>query len=677
MTDRSITRLLRGVVAVGSMAALAGWAALAFTDRPSVDLAALTLAVSTMAVGFSIVVWIAAGSQPRNRVLWVLAGYVAGIGVVAAGTLVIAVSAPEVALPMDVETQVPADLPSTVAWIHGWTTAVGTLGFYGMLTFGLLLFPDGTLPSPRWRPIAAILGVGLVALSIGQILMWHPDNTVAPFDTGGIGHQWAPMNLFVILGPIVALVGMVVRFFRSDPEGRSQLKWIMWGAAVLVPASLIGIVIANPLFTLVGAAVFVTAYGIAVTKYRLFDVDLVISRTFVYGSLAVFIAVLYVAVVVGIGALLGSADEVNTGLAIAATAVVAVAFQPMRRWLERIANRLVYGRKATPYEVLSDFSQRVAATSDTRFDDAARSLAEGTRATRVVISLSVDGEAVEAASWPEQSGDGQNEIVRFRIEDDEKELGSLDLYLPPGQELKVDDRRLAEELASGMGLALRNQLLTERLAARVDDLRESRRRLVALQDETRRRLERDLHDGAQQQLVALKVKLRLGRGIAEKEGARQTAALLEQSSATADVVVDTIRDFARGVYPPLLEAEGLGAAITAQARRAPIPIDVESDGIGRYERGVEAAIYFCVLEALRYGVRHAGASRASVKLSQNNGSVSFEVLDDGGERDISAGDIAIMTDRVDAIAGSLHVTSTPGEGTTIAGTIPTTVEVSS
>lgn len=670
MTDQGITRLLRGIVAVSVLAALAGWTTLLLTDQPNRNLAVLLLAVSTMAIGFGVVAWIAAGGEPRNRVIWVLAGFVASIGVYSAGLVVIAAIAPELSLPLDIETQVPADLPAEVAWITGWTTAVASFGFVGLLTFGLLLFPDGTLPSRRWRPVAVVLAVGLLGGSLANVLQWHPASTVAPFAPEGPGHTWEVLNLFILLGPLVALISLVVRFLRLDPAGRSQLKWVMWGAAVFVPASLVGILTNIPFFNLVGGVVFVSAYGIAITKYRLFDVDVVISRTFVYGSLALFIAGLYIAVVVGVGALLGSTDEVNTGLAITATAVVAVAFQPMRRWLDRVANRLVYGRKATPYEVLSDFSQRVAATSDARFFDAARSLAEGTRAGRVVISLSVDGQVVETASWPVNANDGPSEIARFPIEDEGMTLGSLDLYLPAGQELKADDRRLAEELASGMGLALRNQLLTESLAARVDDLRQSRRRLVALQDETRRRLERDLHDGAQQQLVALKVKLGLGRALAEKAGAQETAALLERSTATADEVVETIREFARGVYPPLLEAEGLGVAITAQVGRAPIPINVESNGIGRYDRAVEATVYFCVQEALRYGIRHAGASRASVRLSQANGSVTFEVHDDGSGHDLSAGEITTMTDRIDAIAGSLQVTSTPSEGTIVAGTIP-------
>jgi signal transduction histidine kinase len=291
----------------------------------------------------------------------------------------------------------------------------------------------------------------------------------------------------------------------------------------------------------------------------------------------------------------------------------------------------------------------------------------------VAVSVRAGGETVEAAAWPVEVADGLGEPVSFPIEDGDLTLGSLDVYVAAGQVLQADDRRLVEQLASGMGLALRNQLLTERLEARVEELRESRRRLVAVQDETRRRLERDLHDGAQQQLVALKVKLGLGRAIAEKDGATRTAELLSRLSSEADEAVDAMREFARGVYPPLLEAEGLASAIAAQARRAPIAVTVDADGIGRYPRDVEATVYFCVTEALRNTVRHAGASTVTVNLSQANGSLEFQVADDGvGFDPDGAGGLGLvtMTDRIDAISGEFSIHTEPGNGTTLTGTIP-------
>ena len=181
--------------------------------------------------------------------------------------------------------------------------------------------------------------------------------------------------------------------------------------------------------------------------------------------------------------------------------------------------------------------------------------------------------------------------------------------------------------------------------------------------------------------MALKVKLGLGRAIAEKDGATQTAQLLERLSGEADQAVDAMREFARGVYPPLLEAEGLASAISAQARRAPIPVTVDTDGIGRYPREVEATTYFCVLEALRNIVQHADASQAVVTLTQSNGSLEFRISDDGvgfpTQPDMPDRGVGLtaMADRLDALAGHLSIHTEPDNGTTLTGTIPVPVEV--
>ncbi len=673
MSDRAMSHTLRGMAVLGVVIALAGFVAVLLVEGSAGLLRGGAPIGFAMVLVFFMVVWIAAPNQPRNALLWVLAVFVVAIATVPGAEAIVAANAPDLERPLDISL-VPAALPPVVALTTGWSYTVQTLGFYGLLTFGLLLFPDGRLPSPRWRPFAFVLAMGVAFLSLSQLLSWLPHQTVAPNDNP-LFSMTAPV---VLLGPPTSLVGLVMRYRRSESDARARIKWIMWGATLMVPATLIGIVEGAELLTLGGLLALAAGYGIAIVRHRLLDVDLIISKTLVYGSLAVFIGVVYVGVVVGIGSLVGSGDEPSAVLSVGATALVAVGFQPVRRRLERVANRVVFGRKATPYEVLSEFSRRVAATSDDLLDDAARSLAEGTRAERVVVSVMVDDDPVEAAAWPREQPVVAANPVSFPITDGDATLGSLDVFLPAGQQLQDDDRRLAEQLASGMGLALRNQLLTERLEARVGELRESRRRLVAVQDETRRRLERDLHDGAQQQLVALKVKLGLGRAIAEKDGASRTAELLDRLSGQADQAVDAMREFARGVYPPLLEAEGLASAITAQGRRTSIPVTVTSTGIGRYPREIESTVYFCVLEALRNTVQHSGASQATVTLNHSNGSLQFQVTDNGTGFDPDGAHgvgLTAMADRLDALTGDLTIHTQPGNGTTLTGTIPVPAEV--
>ncbi len=253
-------------------------------------------------------------------------------------------------------------------------------------------------------------------------------------------------------------------------------------------------------------------------------------------------------------------------------------------------------------------------------------------------------------------------------------LGAISLVTAPGQELSEQDRELTEELTSGVGLALRNSALTASLQRSVAELRESRRRVVALQDETRRALERDLHDGAQQRLVALKVKLGLAGQVASRDGAEKTREFLQSLSDQADEAIAELRSFARGIYPPLLEAEGLVAALKSEASRASIAVDIDAHDVGRYPKALESTVYFCVLEALQNVAHHSGAAAAQVTVTERDDSLVFEVRDAGSGYDSLSTEpgrgITNMVDRLDAAEGTLTVETRPEEGTTVRGSIP-------
>jgi signal transduction histidine kinase len=201
--------------------------------------------------------------------------------------------------------------------------------------------------------------------------------------------------------------------------------------------------------------------------------------------------------------------------------------------------------------------------------------------------------------------------------------------------------------------------------------------MLAAQDGARRALERDLHDGAQQELVALKVKLGLARTIATREGATELAAQLAETATIADQAVDTLRDVARGIYPPLLESEGLPAALSAQARRADLSVTVLDRVSRRYPREVEATAYFCAVEALNNAVRHARAGHAHIELDDTAGSLVVTVTDDGDGFDPECthrgAGLEHMTDRSDAAGGTLTVASRPGHGTTITIALPVAI----
>jgi signal transduction histidine kinase len=252
-------------------------------------------------------------------------------------------------------------------------------------------------------------------------------------------------------------------------------------------------------------------------------------------------------------------------------------------------------------------------------------------------------------------------------------LGALSLTKAPGERLTPTEEKLAADLAAGAGLVLRNVRLTEELLGRLEEFRASRQRLVAAEDAERRRLERNIHDGAQQQLVALAVKVNLADRIIETDHAKGHEMLADIKAELGEALED-LRDLARGIYPPLLADKGLAVALEAQARKSPLPVSVEADRIGRWPQEIEAAVYFCCLEALQNIAKYAGASAAAVRLANGAGTLSFEVTDDGrGFDPASTGygtGLQGMADRLDALGGSLDVRSAPDAGTTVVGRIP-------
>jgi signal transduction histidine kinase len=504
----------------------------------------------------------------------------------------------------------------------------------------------------------------------------------------------------------MAVAALVVKFRRADREGRQQIKVVALAGAVIV-AAVVAVPVAtsaflpqsnqgepSPLYfaaSISTIALLPIAIAVAILRYGLYDIDLVLNRTLTYGALAVGITVIYVGVVVGVGSLIGRAGQANLVLSLAATALVAVAFQPLRNRAQRLANRLVYGDRATPYEVLSRFSERIAETvaSDETLEEMARVLAQGTGATRAEVWLRAASSMQCAAKYPDtgeppepiawnggaavQIG-GADAVVP--VSHKGEMLGALAVRKRKGETLTPIEQKLMADLAHQAGLALKNVGLAAALRQRLEELRASRERLVTAQDVERRRLERNIHDGAQQNLVALKIKLTLARQISQKHP-EKIGALLEELSAEADETLNTLRELARGIYPPLLAEKGLPTALEAQGRRSPIPVELSTEGAGRYRADLEAAIYFCCLEALQNAAKYSAASRVQIQLSQQNGSLVFAVKDDGRGYDAAqvkrGAGLQNMVDRIEALGGTLEINSALGAGTVVTGRVPALV----
>jgi signal transduction histidine kinase len=567
------------------------------------------------------------------------------------------------------------------AWLQNWLWVPLVMC---IAVFVVGLFPDGRLPSRRWR---WLIPGGLLAIamgSAGQALKPGPLENFSlidnPYPLGGLSAD-AAESLFspMLLVILAAAASLVVRFRRSHGHERQQIKvvafaGVLTGLAMVANGVVEGVVGAGEttgalnktaqIFTIVGLTSVPVAAGIAVLRYGLFEIDVVINKTLVYAALAAFITVVYAGLVAGVGALIG--DRSNLAMSMAAAAVVAVGFQPARTRAQRFANRLVYGERASPYEVLSSFSARLGETlaGEELLQRMARLLGEGTGAAHAEVRVLVGGKLQPAATWGDPVA--TDDLV-VPVSHHDEELGALAVTKQRGEPLTAGDEKLVRDLASQAGLVLRNVAL-------IADLRASRQRLVAAQDEERRRLERNLHDGAQQQLVALKVQLGVARLLAEREGATNAAGVLEQLATEADEALNTLRDLARGIYPPLLAAEGLAAALGSQAQKAPIDTTVDAEGVGRYPPDVEATVYFCCLEALQNIGKYASASQATIRLQDAGDGLVFTVSDDGRGFDVAStakgAGLQNMADRLDAVGGGLRIESQPGGGTAVTGSIP-------
>jgi signal transduction histidine kinase len=576
-----------------------------------------------------------------------------------------------------------------------WLVVVVQLGWVPLFTFLPLLFPDGRLPSRRWRPLAWATGLVMAGLAVVLAAGKGRPGEAVP------GQSTPPDRLLAValavlsaalLGLILACaVALLLRLRRARGDERRQLRWFVTAAALLAVAATInaaGILLygeAQPwgqaAVAMGGAAVPVAA-GVAIFKYRLYDIDLIINRAVVLLALASFITGGYVLVVAGVGQVLGGRWASSGWLALAATAAVALAFQPARRRLQRLADRLVYGPRAAPYEVLAGFTDRVAGAL--RVDEVlprmAEAAAQGVGAARARVTLLLT-EGRRVVSWPpEAPPDGPVDRVVAVLHRGQP-VGELAVAMPPGRALTRAEDRLLSDLAGQGGLALRNARLAidledraAQLAAQAGELAASRQRLVQAQDQERRRLAAALRRGPDRQLAAIAGQLRLAEEALGRDPAAATA-LLDALDGEAERAVDALRDLARGLFPSLLADQGLLAAVAALARRmAPAAVVEAGPGAaGRLPAQVETAAYFCCREALDNATRHAAGAPVAVCLEVEAGWLEFSVTDAGPGFDptaVGGTGLQHMTDRVEALAGTLLVSSPPAGGARVVGRIP-------
>ena len=548
-----------------------------------------------------------------------------------------------------------------------------------LLALSILLLPDGRLPSRRWKPVVAIALAAVVLLETGRLL--RPGALNPPFaivtnplgvpglrdvlvavNSTGWGLTWVAM--------VVAVVAVRARLRRAEGPERQQVKWVLAvtlaAGAVSAPTMATwfiwpqgGLQERIAILGLAFSAIPVAA-GIAILRYRLYDIDVVINRALVYGALTVLLGATYAVITVLLGTALGSGSAPATA---AATLAVAVAFRPLRARVQDAVDRRFNRARYDALQRLASFLDAVRAgrAAPEDVEEVLRD-AVGDPALELRFLLPESDQWVDARGSPviDDPGDAR---LRAPIERARTSIGMV-LHDPSSQQ-RPDLLRRVVDVA---GLAIEIVRLRAELRRQLDEVAASRARIVAAGDQERRRIERDLHDGTQQRLVSIGLALRhaqhqLGPG-AE---ARQT---LEGALGEIAVAIRELRELARGLRPAQLDA-GLGPALHDLASRAGMPVTVDSTS-ERFPEGIEIAAYFIACEGVTNAAKHAHASRVSLSVQRRNGSVVVCVSDDGigGAAPATESGLRGLIDRAGVHGGTLRIESEPGSGTRLIAELP-------
>jgi len=563
-----------------------------------------------------------------------------------------------------------------------WLSIGPSEALAGLFGLALLLFPDGRLPSRRWRLAAALPLVGIALLVVGTSL--RPGPLDDPFATVsnplGVAGARGAMDAVDSVGWVLAVIGvalgaasMVVRLRRASGVERQQLKLVLAvGTAVAAATALVmctwfiwpeGDLPLRMGVIGLSFAAFPVAAGVAILRYRLYDVDVVINRTVVYVALTLLLAAAYAATALLLGTALGSGSAWTTA---GATLAVAVAFRPLRTRVQDAVDRRFNRARYDALRRIADFLEelRSGRAAPEGIEALLRELLSDPR-LELRFFMSRSELYVDFRGLP-VSDSLEDRRTRTPIERAGRPLGTV-LHDPASQE-RPD---LLPKLVEAGALAIEIARLRVELRRQLAEVEASRARIVAAGYEERRRIERDLHDGAQQRLVLVGLALRHAQHELGAASPDQTGRELDGAVAELSVAIKELRELARGLPPAQLDA-GLGPALRELAGRAPLPVEVRAGG-QRLPPSVEAAAYFIACEGLTNAVKHAKASKVALSAAQENGKLVVAVTDDGvgGAVEGEGGSgLRGLADRIAAQGGSLDIQSEPGTGTTLIAELP-------
>ena len=606
--------------------------------------------------------------RPEHRISWVLAimalwGTVGGLFYAYAVEALVAE---------------PGSLPGglAAAWFDNWWWLPGlALPLVALL----LLMPDGHLASTRWWPVPA-------AVAVGTLLGSAAVSTSPTFDLGSapIENPFARAGgsaivvlgivgvILVIGGLVASLAAFIVRYRSSDGDERQQLRWVGISLGLAVPlfvvgAFLWGVVPGAALLPVLAVLLLPTGIAVAVLKYRLYEIDLVINRALVYAVMTVGVVAGYVAIVGLVGATLSARADLFVSLVV--TGVVAVCFQPMRERVQRFVNRLMYGERDDPYAAIARLGRTLA--SSLQLNNVLPTIVETIGQTLALqyVGLALAGESVSRETEiAAEYGTPVAEFLTFPLAHQGTAVGELLLAPRPGERLRERDHRLIADLVPQVAAAVQAVALSL-------ELQLARQRIVQLREEERRRIRRDLHDGLGPALAGLTFTLEAVRNLTGSDLQRADELLVSATRQVQTMITD-VRRLIYGLRPPALDQLGLAASLRSLATQESSPetsVTVDApNSIPSLPAAVEVAAYWIAQEALTNVRRHARARTCNLRVAVEPTNLRLEIADNGAGLSIGSTGIGLhtMKERAAEVGGTCEIGDRTGGGTLVVASLP-------
>ena len=567
-------------------------------------------------------------------------------------------------------------------WAPVWFSLTLVNVGLALATALVVLLPDGRFRYPRERRFIA--GVWIVVAFPTLVALSNQFVTTSEFWFEGLGgirnglfiealQPYGP--IFVSLNALTSLVFLgaiallFMRYHAAATRERKQIRWVLFAGVVVILVGVVPSILADlgvipppdnsstvqTVLSTLTIVLLPASVVAAVMEPHWIDVDIVIRRSVVYGALSLVILVVYIAVAASVGVAAGARLGLSVEVAVVLTVVIAILFQPARSRLQALADRWVFGARPTKYEAVTDFGVTIEQATEPaellpRLVDTIR---RAIRLTWVTVSLD-DGSRAFAGSVTGEP------VLRVPLGAGDEQVGEIVCGPKTEGALDADEIQLVRTLAGQLALAVRNA----RLAGRIVNAAESERR----------RIERNIHDGAQQELVALVAKLGMARSAAAQGGV--TPDLIDDMRLEAQRILSELRELAQGIHPSVLSDGGILEAVEDRCARLPLEVTLEtSEGLRarRFGDNIEGAAYFFVTESLANVLKHADATRTTISLTYDDGRLQLGVADDGRGFDpdtVSDGGLLGLRDRIRALGGTVTVASAPGSGTRITASLP-------